>query len=64
VSERKDGVYWVYDGQDGWRIAKWNHLQQWWVLAWVSMDDPAYPCGTCGDGRFERIGPMIDPPES
>lgn len=62
--DRKEGAYWVKDHGSAWRIAYWNPHQSWWVLAWISMDDPAYPGGTCSDYRFERIGPMIDPPES
>jgi hypothetical protein len=59
---RADGVYWVRDRRSGeWTIAKWNEGMCWWVLAWVTMDDPSYPSGCTSDERFSEIGPIITP---
>lgn len=58
-----EGDYWVRDHRDNkWRIARWNPVMNWWVLAWVSADDPAYPSGVCSSARFKEIGPEITPP--
>lgn len=62
---RKDGIYWVKDHVDGqWKIAKWEDVQNWWVLAWVELGDPAFPDGVCTDARFTEIGPRVFPPKS
>jgi hypothetical protein len=63
VAVREDGLYWVFDRRsEEWRIAKWNSVMHWWVIAFVDMDDPAYPGGVTGDLRWARIGPKVEPP--
>lgn len=61
--DRPEGIYWVKDRRYGWTIARWNPWQDWWVLAWVSPNDPAARGGGVVSGvRFEAIGPKIEPP--
>ena len=61
---RKDGFYWVLDRRTGqWTVAKWNSVQAWWVLGWMAIDDPASPSGCTTDGRFDRIGALLNPPD-
>lgn len=60
---RPEGIYWVREFGKGWTIARWNPVQGWWILAWLSPDDPADPgAGVCSDARFVEIGPRIEPP--
>jgi len=59
---RSDGMYWVRDGKN-WRVARWNSTQGWWVIAFIEMDDPAYPSAVCTDARFSEIGPRLFSPD-
>ena len=59
---RESGIYWVKDHRTNeFTIAKWVPHMNWWVLAWVDLDDPAYSgAGVVSDARFSEIGPKIE----
>jgi hypothetical protein len=57
-----DAIFWVKDRVYCWRLARWNAVQHWWVLAFVNDSDPAWPSCVCGDGRFDEIGEVVSPP--